>query len=328
MRHWTGDAFPNTAFFIPNHPAGALKEILGPLSQQISYSTSNSTSGSDLTTKLPSLMLICTIAGLFAPVGTSWASNGLDTVTVTGSTTVMPLVETCAEKFNLIQDDVVVTVSGVGGSGVGIKNVASGFSDIGMSSRKVRDDEIELYGDNFTEQLIGYDAICIAVSLPVYDSGVTNVSRDLLRAIYDGNLTNWRELGGPDEEIYVVARMVGSGTGDIFNEMVMGDLETETIGADTYAQNNAEVKTAVTKSDKAIGYLGFNYVQDGDLRPIAYEGVVPTVESIRSEAYPLTRPLYVITWDEPDQGEQAFIDFLLGEEGQSMVEEIGFLPVG
>ncbi|HPJ30983.1 MAG TPA: phosphate ABC transporter substrate-binding protein [Methanothrix sp.] len=279
-------------------------------------------------TKLSSLLLICMVTGLFAPVGSTWAADGLDTVTVTGSTTVMPLVEICAEKFNLIQDEVVVTVSGVGGSGVGIKNVASGFSDIGMSSRKVRADEIELYGDNFTEQLIGYDAICIAVSLPVYDSGVTNVSRDQLRAVYEGNLTSWRDLGGPDQEIYVVARMVGSGTGDIFNEVVMGDLETETLGADTYAQNNAEVKTAVTMSDKAIGYLGFSYVQDGDLMPVAYQGVVPTVESIRGETYPLTRPLYVITWDEPDQGEQAFIDFLLGEEGQSMVEEIGFLPAG
>lgn len=122
--------------------------------------------------------------------------------------------------------------------------------------------------------------------------------------------------------------MVGSGTGDLFNEMVMGDLQTETLGADTYAQNNGEMKTAITKSDKAIGYLGFNYVQDGALRAIAYEGVIPTAESIRREDYPLSRPLYVMTWNEPDAGEEAFIDFLLGEVGQSLVEEIGFLPIG
>jgi phosphate transport system substrate-binding protein len=278
--------------------------------------------------KLPSLVLICSIVGLFALAGGSSASDGLDTVTVTGSTTVMPLVEICAEEFNMLQDEVMVTVSGVGGSGVGIKNVASGFSDIGMSSRELRDDEIELYGDNFSEYLIGYDAICIAVSKSIYDAGVTNISRGQLREIYNGNVTNWRELGGPEREIYAVARMVGSGTGDLFNEMVMGDLKTETLGADTYTQNNAEMKTAITKNDKAIGYLGFNYVQDGNLSAVAYEGVFPTTESIKSDAYPLSRPLYVMTWNEPDSGEEAFIEFLLGDEGQSIVEDIGFLPVG
>jgi len=278
--------------------------------------------------KLPSLVLICSIVGLFALAGGSSASDGLDTVTVTGSTTVMPLVEICAEEFNMLQDEVMVTVSGVGGSGVGIKNVASGFSDIGMSSRELRDDEIELYGDNFSEYLIGYDAICIAVSKSIYDAGVTNISQGQLREIYNGNVTNWRELGGPEREIYAVARMVGSGTGDLFNEMVMGDLKTETLGADTYTQNNAEMKTAITKNDKAIGYLGFNYVQDGNLSAVAYEGVFPTTESIKSESYPLSRPLYVMTWNEPDSGEEDFIEFLLGDEGQSIVEDIGFLPVG
>jgi len=277
--------------------------------------------------KMSSLAFISTMAVIFVLAGTSPALGGLQTVTVTGSTTVMPLVEVSAEVFNMQQTGIMVTVSGVGGSGVGIKNVASGFSSIGMSSREVRDDEVALYGDNFREYLVGYDAICIAVSRSVYEGGVTNLTRDQLRGIFDGNVTNWGDLGGPDLDIYAVARMVGSGTGDLFNEMVMGDLATEALGASTYAQNNAEMKTAITKSDKAIGYLGFNYVQDGPLRAVAYEGIFPTAESIRDGTYLLTRPLYVITWGEPDAGEKAFIDFLLGEAGQSLVEEIGFLPV-
>lgn len=277
--------------------------------------------------KMSSLAFISTMAVIFVLAGTSPALGGLQTVTVTGSTTVMPLVEVSAEVFNMQQTGIMVTVSGVGGSGVGIKNVASGFSSIGMSSREVRDDEVALYGDNFREYLVGYDAICIAVSRSIYEGGVTNLTRDQLRGIFDGNVTNWRDLGGSDLDIYAVARMVGSGTGDLFNEMVMGDLATEALGASTYAQNNAEMKTAITKSDKAIGYLGFNYVQDGPLRAVAYEGVFPTAESIRDGTYLLTRPLYVITWGEPDAGEKAFIDFLLGEAGQSLVDEIGFLPV-
>ncbi|MDF0589628.1 phosphate ABC transporter substrate-binding protein [Candidatus Methanocrinis natronophilus] len=275
---------------------------------------------------MSSLAFISTMAVIFVLAGTSPVMGGLQTVTVTGSTTVMPLVEVSAEVFNMQQTGIMVTVSGVGGSGVGIKNVASGFSSIGMSSREVRDDEVALYGDNFREYLIGYDAVCIAVSRSIYEGGVTNLTRDQLRGIYDGNVTNWRDLGGPDLDIYAVARTVGSGTGDLFNEMVMGELATEALGASTYAQNNAEMKTAITKSEWAIGYLGFNYVQDGPLRAVAYEGVFPTAETIRDGTYLLTRPLYVITWGEPDAGEKAFIDFLLGEAGQSLVEEIGFLP--
>ena len=90
--------------------------------------------------KPSSSALVCTVVVLFALAGTSWAI-GFETVTVTGSTTVMPLVEVSAEEFNILHSDIMVTVSGVGGSGVGIKNVASGFSDIGMSSREVRVEE-------------------------------------------------------------------------------------------------------------------------------------------------------------------------------------------
>jgi len=91
----------------------------------------------------------------FALAGTSSVAVGLETVTVTGSTTVMPLVEVSAEEFNILQSGIMVTVSGVGGSGVGIKNVASGFSDIGMSSRAVREGEVGPYGAHLREYLVG-----------------------------------------------------------------------------------------------------------------------------------------------------------------------------
>jgi phosphate transport system substrate-binding protein len=247
-------------------------------------------------------------------------------VKVAGSTTVMPLVEASAEEFNRIQDGVRVSVSG-GGTGVGIKNVAEGLADIAMSSRDVKPEEIASYGDRFVEFLVAYDAIALVVSDPIYEAGITDLSREEVRAIYSGDVANWKDLGGPDERIYVVAREVGSGTRDTFNAMVMGREEAETPGVTTYHGSNAEVKTAVTRSDKAIGYVGMNYLEGGAFRAVAFQGVEAREETIKGGSYPLSRALLLYTFGEPSPEVRAFIDFILSEEGQKIVAESGFVPV-
>ena len=263
---------------------------------------------------------------LFLVIFPSLAVFSEDIVTITGSTTVMPLAEKYAEVFNNMDGECQVTVSG-GGSGVGIKNVGSGFSDIGIASRNVRPEEKGLYGDNFVKFLIAYDAVCIAVSQPIYDMGITNLTRDQIKAIYNGNITNWKELCGLDEDICAVARMPTSGTRETFSEIVMGDLEAETPGVGINTLVNYEMKTAITGSDKAIGYLGLSYVTDGELQAVAYEGIYPSVENITSGSYSLSRPLYMITWGVPDASEQEFLDFVLSEKGQALAEDMGFIPV-
>jgi phosphate transport system substrate-binding protein len=247
-------------------------------------------------------------------------------VTVAGSTTVMPLVEACAEEFNGIQNDVRVSVTG-GGSGVGIKNAAEGLADIAVASRQVKPDEIAAYGDSFEEFLVAYDAIAVVLSQPIYEAGVTALSQQQVAAIYSGETANWMDVGGPDERIYVVAREVGSGTRDTFNEMVMGSVEAETPGVTTYHGSNAEVKTAVTNSDKAIGYVGMNYVEGGALRAVAYDGVMPSAETIKDSSYPLSRGLNLYTFGDPSSSAEKFIDFILSDEGQNIVADLGFVPV-
>lgn len=247
-------------------------------------------------------------------------------VTVAGSTTVMPLVEASAEEFNKIQNEVRVSVTG-GGSGVGIKNAAEGLADIAMASRQVKPDEIATYGDSFVEYLVAYDAIAVVVSQPIYEAGVTDLSQEQVAAIYSGEVANWMDVGGPDERIYVVAREVGSGTRDTFNGMVMDSVEAETPGVTTYHGSNAEVKTAVTNSDKAIGYVGMNYVEGGALRAIAYDGVMPSAETIKDGTYPLSRALNLYTFGEPGSDTEKFIDFILSDEGQNIVADSGFVPI-
>jgi len=246
-------------------------------------------------------------------------------VSVSGSTTVMPFIEACAEEFNRVQEDVKVSVTG-GGSGVGIKNAATGLSDLAMASRQVKDEENKNYGDNFEEYLVAYDAIAVVVSRPIYDSGIEELGQEDVKAIYNGEINNWKYLGGPDEQIYVAAREVGSGTRDTFNKMVMGSEEAETPGVITNHGSNAEVKTVVTNSDKAIAYLGLNYAAGEKLHAVAYDGVEPSAKTIRDGTYPLARELYMYSWGEPSEGAQKFLNFVTGEEGRKIAEDMGFVP--
>jgi phosphate transport system substrate-binding protein len=271
------------------------------------------------------LIITLLIALLVSAVGTTMGM-AKETVSVSGSTTVLPLAEGGAEVFNAKQSDYEVLVTG-GGTGVGIKNIAEGNSDIGIASREVTLDEISQFGDRFQENLMGYDGIVIAVSKPIYDSGVTSLTKDQVKKIYTGEINNWKDLGGPDDQILVAAREQASGTRDTFNEVIMGDTKAETPGVGTVAGSNAEIKTVLTGSDKAIGYLGFSYAEDGSVGVITLDGVMPAAETIKDGSYELARKLYFYTFGDATPGARAFIDFMLEPRGQEVAEEYGFVPL-
>jgi phosphate transport system substrate-binding protein len=245
-------------------------------------------------------------------------------IKVSGSSTVMPLAEAAAEEFNMMQDDYVVSVS-AGGTSAGILGIAERMNDIAMASRKITDDERQRFNGTFEEFQVALDGISIAVSDEIYRAGVRRLSRGQVRDIYAGNITNWKDVGGPDSEIYVIAREEGSGTRDSFNEIVLGSRDAETPGVDTVAMGAAEVKTAISGSDKALGYLGFNYL-GGDVMGIAYNGIMPTYGNIRLDIYELHRHLYFYTFGAPSEGAQQFIDFVRGPVGRRIAEDEGFIP--
>jgi phosphate transport system substrate-binding protein len=276
-----------------------------------------------LTVGIIKKIIVILIIALLASV-TTWSASARD-VTVSGSSTVMPLAEAAAEEFNVQQKDYVVTVS-AGGTGAGILGIAERKIDIAMASREVTEDERQRFGDSFEEFLVGLDGISLAVSDEVYLAGVKGLGRQQVRDIYSGNITNWKEVGGPDADIYVISREVGSGTRDNFNEVVLGSKDAETPGVDTVAMGGAEVKTAISGSNKAIGYLGFNYLGSG-VAGIAFNGIMPTYENIKLDLYELHRHLYFYTFNEPSAGPQAFIDFVRGPQGQEIAADEGFIPV-
>ena len=246
-------------------------------------------------------------------------------VTISGSSTVMPLAEAAAEVFNLEQHQYVVSVT-AGGTGAGILGIAERKYDIAMASRALAEDEKQRFGSNFREFKVGLDGISLAVSEKIYQGGVKSLSREQIQKIYSGNITNWKQVGGPDEDIYVISREEGSGTRDDFNEAILGNRTAETPGVDTVANSGAEVKTAITGSDRAIGYLGFNYL-GGGVRAIAFDGIPPSYENIKLDIYELQRQLYFYTFGDPTPGAKAFIDFVQGPEGQKIAAEEGFIPI-
>lgn len=253
-----------------------------------------------------------------------WPASARD-VTISGSSTVMPLAEAAAEVFNAEQHEYVVSVT-AGGTGAGILGIVERKYDIAMASRALTEEEKQRSGGNFQEFAVALDGISLAVSDEIYLAGVRSLSREQVRKIYSGDITNWKQVGGPDEEIYVIAREEGSGTRYDFNEAVLGSREAETPGVDTVAYGGAEVKTAISGSDRAIGYLGFNYL-GGGVQAIAFDGIMPNYENIKLDIYELQRHLYFYTFGDPTPGAREFIDFVQGPVGQKIAAEEGFIPI-
>jgi phosphate transport system substrate-binding protein len=156
---------------------------------------------------------------------------------------------------------------------------------------------------------------------------VTALTKDQVKKIYTGETNNWKDLGGSDEQIMVVAREDGSGTRDTFNEYILGRKKATMPSTCIVADSNAEIKRLINESKTAIGYLGFSYSQDGSLGMITLDGVKPTTETIKNASYELARELFFYTHGEAKPGAQAFIDFMVGPEGQKIAREHGFVPL-
>jgi phosphate transport system substrate-binding protein len=176
---------------------------------------------------------------------------------------------------------------------------------------------------------VGDDGVVIAVSKPIYDTGIKALSADQVKKIYAGEIMNWKDLGVPNRQIYAIDREQSSGTRDTFNEDIMGDKKAETPGVSTTVMGSAEVKTAIVNADNAIGYLGFSYASGGNIEPVSVslDGVMSSTQSMKDGSYKLHRHLYFYTFGEPTSCARKFIDFVTSPEGQKIAEENGFIAL-
>ena len=240
--------------------------------------------------------------------------------TMVGSSTIQPLAEKLAEGYMAENSSVRVDVQG-GGSSVGVKAAGGQTADIGMASRDFKESEFSEF-PNIVVTVIARDGIAIIANENV---GVSDLSLEQIQKIFSGQIKNWSELGGADAHIIVVSREEGSGTRTAFEEMVLGEdlLMTETA---ILQPSNGSVRTTVSTTPDAIGYLSFGYL-DESVKAISVDGVAPTEANASNGTYPVVRPLNIITYGEPSGDLKLFIDYILSDSGQAIVGDEGYIAV-
>ena len=252
-----------------------------------------------------------------APAETTTDLSG--SISMVGSTSMEKLANALSEAFMEEYPDVTVTAEFVG-SGAGIEAVTNGTADIGNSSRSLKDEE---KAAGVVENVVAIDGIAVCVD-PANE--VADLTKEQLTNIYNGTVTNWKEVGGADEPIIVIGREAGSGTRGAFEELV------DLVDGCKYANeldSTGAVIAKVASTPGAIGYASLDALDDS-VKALSLEGVEATAENIKAGNYFLSRPFVMATKGEiSEQNDlvQAWFDFVLGDEGQQVASEVGLITV-
>ncbi len=266
--------------------------------------------------------MICMAAAVWLLAGTS--ASGSERITINGSTTVLPITQKVAEAFMKEYPHINVSISG-GGSGNGIKALVDGTTDIGQSSRWIKPEEVKLAVDN------GHYPVPFAIALdaiiPVVhpSNPVDNLSMDQLKAIYEGKIRNWQEVGGEDRSIVIISRDSSSGTFGVWSDVALQGGRPSPRAQ--LLPSNGAITQAVSSNPNAIGYIGIGYLNDS-LKAISLAGIEPSYENAASGKFPVARTLWIFTDNWPKGNTLLFINFALHpEKGQKYVKESGYVPL-
>ena len=253
-----------------------------------------------------------------------------------GSDTLVNVAQAWAEKYQTVEPDVAVAVSG-GGSGTGIAALINGTVDLANASREIKDKEAQMArdrGQNPVQHVVGYDALAIFIHP---DNPLDSISLEQLAGIYGrkGNISKWSDLGVKvpgckSDELIVVSRQNNSGTYVYFKETVLGKRGKYRSGTRDL-HGSKDVVDRVENVPCAIGYSGLAYANDHVKMPCVTgadggECVAPSVPTAVDRSYPIARPLFMYTNGE-QQGEiKAYLDWVLSEEGQCIIYDKGYAP--
>ena len=242
------------------------------------------------------------------------------TLSVAGSTTVAPPAQDLADAFEAMYPETRVDVQGIGSS-AGMKMLNEGGCEIGMASRELKQKELDWGLDPIA---IAYDGIAVVVN-PA--NGVSELSTEQIQKIFMGEITNWSEVGGADQEILVVSREDGSGTRGAFEEILKleGDEGSMVVESALIAEGNGAVKANIASKAQAIGYISLGIV-DETVKAVKVDGAEATVANIKSGAYGVSRPLNMATKGQMSELAKAYLDFVMSPEGQKIVAE-HYIPV-
>lgn len=243
-----------------------------------------------------------------------------------GSTSVEKVINALIYQFQ--EDNREVTINyEANGSGDGIKNTISGMYEIGYSSRELKNDGSE---DGLEVTSYAIDGIAVVLNK---DNKIENLTKEEIKDIYTGKITNWKEVGGKDALITVITRENGSGTRSAFGEIIglekKDDESTKIVSSATVAGNTGAVQTTVNQNPNSIGYMSFSEVDTEKIKPVKYEGIEISSDTLRDDSYKLKREFYILTKkdEELTPVAKAFKEFIMSDAGQKIVEANDVLPI-
>ncbi len=269
--------------------------------------------------------------GLVAPV----SAKNEGSIQVKGSDTMVNLIQAWAEEFMKKDPGAFIAVTG-GGSGTGLAALINGTCDIAVSSREIKKQEIALAekkGIKPTEIKVALDGLAVVVSPK---NPVSKLTMDQLASIFSGKIQNWKDVGGSDSKIVILSREVNSGTHVYFKEHVLrkGDAKSkEEFSPDALLLPSSQaIADEILQNPSAIGYYGMGYIGKDHkaieiAKDAAGEYASPTLENVVSGKYPISRPLYIYVKNDPSGQVKKFVDFMLSDEGQSLVLKVDFVPL-
>lgn len=257
---------------------------------------------------------------------------------ISGSNTMLEVGNAWAEAF-MAKFGGEITINGQG-SGVGIADMINKTNDIANASRKIKDEEAEeakAAGIDVKEFIVLFDGISIIVSKNI---NITEISIQQLSDIYIEKITNWKEIGGPDAPIIAYARDSSSGTGEYFLEEIIQlgkTMKDNDYGTTVLRlQSTADIVNQVIENENGIGYIGLGYLSSAAGKSNVLKvkkddnsaGIEPNAVTVKDKSYPIARELYIYTdANRSTEFANAFIDFVLSEEGQQIGADSGFVGI-
>ena len=229
-------------------------------------------------------------------------------INIIGSTSIQPVCEDLVEEYKKSHPDATINVQG-GGSNMAIKCVNADVADIGMCSKELDNDY------NFTQYELGREGIIVAVNP---SNNVSDLSEEEIRGIFGGNITNWNQVGGENQEINVFVREESSGTLDAFKHSVMN--QTPILSQAIVLNSQGSIKQAIQQDTSSIGIVSFSYLDD-DIKALAINGVYPSESSIENNSYLIQRPFLLLINDEQSEEMKDFVDWLDTGEADEVLNE-------
>ena len=269
------------------------------------------------------LVALTGMATLAAAGGPQEETSGSIRLSMGGSTTVEPIITNAIEIYVDAIDPGAVLSYDAPGSSAGIRGVLDGTYDLGAASRGLKESETEA-GAVATQIAVDGLAVIVNGSVPIDDLTLEQVA-----AIFVGDINNWSELGGPDADIVVVNRDEASGTRGAFVEIVLDAFYEDPIfDEDLVTESNGNMGTMVAQTPYAIGYASLSVLpalRQAGGKSLSIAGVTDDIPNIISGAYPIARPLNVVTKGPATGDALTFINFLLSPDGQDIVESVGYI---